>query len=69
MARVLDLGGTFDGYNISRSPAEADTKAMLSDWYIVSHDLVNAMQEVDSEGCGSYGQEEAASSVKEVPPR
>ena len=69
MARALDLGANFDGYNISRSPAEADTKALLSDWYIVSDDLLNAMQEVDSKGRGSYGQEKTASTVKEIPAR
>ncbi len=69
MARALDLGANFDGYNISRIPAEADTKALLSDWYIVSDDLLNAMQEVDSKGCGSYGQEETASAVREIPAR
>lgn len=39
LARLLDFGGSFDAYNISASVAEADTKALLCDWYIVGQDL------------------------------
>ncbi len=37
--RVLDLGGTFDGYNESPSPAEADRLAMRADWKAVGDAL------------------------------
>ncbi len=43
-ARVLDIGGTFDVYNDSLSPAEADRLALLSDWYAVAADLHRATQ-------------------------
>jgi hypothetical protein len=33
----------------------------------VSDDLLNAMHEVDSEGCWSHAQEKAAPSVETVP--
>lgn len=43
-ARTLDLGATFDEYNVSRSPAEADLRAMASDWGMVAVDLADAIQ-------------------------
>ncbi len=41
---VLDLSGILDAYNISRTPGEADLKALLNDWYNVGSDLAFAMQ-------------------------
>jgi hypothetical protein len=43
MGRVLDLGGVFDEYNTSETEAEAESKAMLSDWAAVGQDLADAM--------------------------
>jgi hypothetical protein len=43
MGRVLDLGGVFDDYNTSETEAEAESKAMLSDWAAVGQDLADAM--------------------------
>ena len=45
-ARVLDLFGQFDQYNLSPTPAEADARALMSDWMIIGDHLVNAMEEV-----------------------
>jgi hypothetical protein len=44
-ARLLDWGGTFDQYNNSATPKEADLKAMLADWCIVGDDIEDAMAE------------------------
>lgn len=41
--RSLDLGGTYDDYNISRTPAEADAVAIALDWYAVGDALRLAM--------------------------
>ena len=42
VARILDVGGTFDGYNISRDGLQADARALYADWRIVGQDLVRA---------------------------
>ena len=47
MASVLDLWGTLDSYNISGTGDEADSKALLNDWYNVGDDLASAMQKID----------------------
>jgi hypothetical protein len=49
LARLLDLFGVFDSYNISRSTREADALALHSDWYLVGRDLVYARQTVDAD--------------------
>jgi len=43
---VLDLGGTaVDGsYSISRTPTEADLRALASDWIVVGRDIDEAVQ-------------------------
>jgi hypothetical protein len=48
-ARVFDLFGQFDEYNISETPAEADGKAIASDWLIVGQDIVAAIEQNESE--------------------
>lgn len=44
-ARTLDLGGTFDRYNVSPSPEEADARAIANDWMTVGCDLAIAAAE------------------------
>lgn len=39
IGRLLDLWGKFDAYNTSRSPEEADMRALYSDWRNVGQDL------------------------------
>ncbi|MGB8261571.1 MAG: hypothetical protein WCE75_14515 [Terracidiphilus sp.] len=43
-ARVLDLGGVFDVYNVSKTPQEADERAIESDWRAIGGDLHDAME-------------------------
>ena len=41
-ARVVDLGATFDSYNISRTSEEADARALWADWRVIGQDLFAA---------------------------
>ena len=50
LARTLDVGGTFDAYNTSASPDEADRLATTSDWYAVGADLTRAIRRFKSAG-------------------
>lgn len=43
-ARILDLGGTFNSYNTSRTPQEADARAIFGDWLTVGGDLRTAAE-------------------------
>lgn len=45
-ARLIDLGGVFDRYNYSSSDAEADRRALVSDWAHIGHDLTLAVRSV-----------------------
>lgn len=47
--RVLDLWGQFDDYNHSDTPAEADAKALATDWFIVGQDIRDATDASESE--------------------
>jgi len=42
-ARLVDIWGQFDEYNSSPSGAEADAKALASDWIIVGQDIFDAL--------------------------
>ncbi len=42
-ARVLDLGGTFDGYNQSESEEDSDLRALQGDWAAVGADMQKAI--------------------------
>jgi hypothetical protein len=44
-ARTLDMFATFNKYNISGTPEEADMRALESDWAIVGQDFSKAFQE------------------------
>ncbi|HEV2485108.1 MAG TPA: hypothetical protein VGT08_06215 [Terracidiphilus sp.] len=48
-ARVLDLWGTFDDYNRSETPTEADAKALASDWLVAGQDILDAIGQFESE--------------------
>src|SRR6266478_1510339 len=43
-ARLLDFWGYFDAYNNSRNGAEADAKALYSDWRTVGEHLMESME-------------------------
>lgn len=45
MAKILDMGGTLMIYNESRTPVEADMKAISNDWKAVGNDLAHSIQE------------------------
>jgi len=47
MARVLDMGATFDEYNTSPTGEYADAVALLNDFRAVGADLVAAMEEAE----------------------
>ncbi len=49
VARTLDLWGQFDGYNRSETPAEADARAIASDWLAAGQDIFDAMEQQESE--------------------
>ena len=44
IARVLDLGGTFDVYNEAQTGQEADYQAIASDWKQVGEEIYTAME-------------------------
>jgi len=46
--RLFDWYGQFDEYNSSRTSAEADAKAIASDWSIVGQDISYAMAEYEA---------------------
>jgi len=43
MASVLDIWGTLQEYNSSKTGKEADNKALLGDWMAVGRDLTDAV--------------------------
>ena len=49
IARLVDLGGTLNTYNASRTPEEADARALYEDWKAVGHDLRLALEQLDAE--------------------
>ena len=49
VARCLDLGGTFDEYNESPTPAQADATAILNDWLAVGADLRHGLDAAKEE--------------------
>lgn len=56
-ARVFDLGGTYDrsSYLLGASPAEADVRALASDFRVTWRDLQRAVDE----GSATHGQIES----------
>jgi hypothetical protein len=45
IARLADFAHTLDNYNLSEDSQQADSLALLSDWYVVGDDLSAAMQQ------------------------
>ena len=45
VAAVIDLGATMDIYNTDKTPAEADYKAIASDWQMTGVDLQKPFEE------------------------
>lgn len=45
-ARILDFGNTLTEFNTVRSPQQADSIALQSDWYFVGQDLWFAVRKL-----------------------
>ena len=43
VSRVLDLGGTMQEYNSSKTEQEADASALRNDWLAVGEDLKSSI--------------------------
>ena len=56
MARAIDMGGTLNEYNGSRDGAEADRRAMSSDFKMVGKDIAAAI--------GHYGKKKPEEAKK-----
>lgn len=48
-ARVLDLGGVFDFYNLSPTPDITNTRGLASDWIAVGNYLRRALADFKAE--------------------
>ncbi len=48
IARLLDLGATFDEYNESSTEQEADARAIYSDWLSTGKDIKRALDQYKS---------------------
>ena len=48
-ARLLDLGGGLNLYNVSRSGREADVRALNADWAVLGQDMRIAIASVTAE--------------------
>jgi len=47
VARVMDLGSSLQVYNGSKTPEEADLRALKNDWASVGSDIINAAKEYE----------------------
>jgi hypothetical protein len=48
VARMVDVGGSLNTYNQSRTPEEADARAILEDWMAVGHDVNVALKQLST---------------------
>jgi hypothetical protein len=49
LASALDLSGTLVEYNISKTPQDADVRAISSDWAVVGKDISTATENLAEE--------------------
>ena len=49
LARLLDIFGVFDSYNESRTPEDADARAMYADWRITGQDIYASASQFEEE--------------------
>ena len=49
VGRILDFGGTLTEHNESLTPEQADYFAMRADWWLVGHEIREAMRDFDPE--------------------
>jgi len=45
LGSIFNIAGSYYEYNFSKTPAEADKKALQSDWSILNQDFKNAAME------------------------
>lgn len=46
VGRIVDLGGALNTYNKSRTPEEADARAVYEDWKALGHDVKLALEQL-----------------------
>lgn len=46
VARLVDVGGSLNTYNISRTGQEADARALQNDWRAIGHDVRVALEKI-----------------------
>jgi hypothetical protein len=56
LARILDLSGSLQEYNYSKSGEQADARAISSDWEMIGEDIRTSIR--------TYGEEEEQKSAK-----
>ncbi len=49
VGRIFDLAGSLNTYNSSRTPEEADSRAIYEDWKALGHDVQVALDQLGSE--------------------
>jgi hypothetical protein len=49
LARIFDFSGSLNQYNTSKTPDQADARAIHADWHAVGEDLWNALEAYDEE--------------------
>ncbi len=49
MARVVDIGGTLQTYNVSKTEQEADIAAMKNDWRAVGEDIQTSIADYEQQ--------------------
>ena len=49
ISRLIDFTGSLNTYNSSRTPEEADFRAILSDWEAVGFEILNAAKNFEHE--------------------
>jgi len=45
LGRCLDIGGTYDGYNVSATPEQADSRALAADFAATGGDMRSALKQ------------------------
>jgi hypothetical protein len=65
-ARMLDFGGFYDAYNSSPSGAEADAKALYSDWRTVGNHIMEACGKIALEAEKSNESERRAEAAPDI---
>jgi len=49
MGSAVAIGGNFYGFNYSKTPDEADARALRADWIMIGKDLSDVMKKAESQ--------------------